>query len=96
MGRTFPHLRSEMWGTRFGGDGEGGDVDAVGGEEVGVGGEVDGGDGVAGAVAAAGGGVESMEKGRVRRARASARRPAAMRVRMRLEETGAPRRVRGA
>ena len=35
-----------------GSDGEGGDVDAVGGEEFGVGGEVDGGDGVAGAVAA--------------------------------------------
>jgi len=33
--------------------GEGGDVDAVGGEKLVVGGEVDGGDGVAGAVASA-------------------------------------------
>ncbi len=37
-------------------NGEGGDVDAMGGEELGVGGLVDGGDGVAGAVAASGGG----------------------------------------
>ena len=37
-------------------DGERGDVDAVGGEELGVGREVDGGNGVAGAEAAAGGG----------------------------------------
>jgi len=36
-----------------GADGEGCDVDAVGGEEFGVGREVDGGDGVSGAVAPA-------------------------------------------
>jgi hypothetical protein len=54
-----------MWGTQFGGDGQSGDVDAVGGEEVGVGGEVDGGDGVTGAVAAAGCGVRVDGEGTV-------------------------------
>ena len=42
---------------------EGGDVDAVRGEEFVVGGEVDGGDGVAGAVASAGGGGRADGEG---------------------------------
>ena len=42
-------------------DGEGGDVDAVGGEELGIGREVDGGDGVGFAVAAAGGGSATKD-----------------------------------
>ncbi len=71
-------------------DGEGGDVDAVGGQQLGVGREVDGGDGVARAVAAArGGGAEQTAKGRPSSARAWLTSPAAMSVRMRLEETGA-------
>ena len=44
------------FGVGAGPDGESGDVDAVGGEEFVVGGEVDGGDGVAGAVPASGSG----------------------------------------
>ena len=43
----------EGFGGGAGADLYAGDVDAVGGEELGVGGEVDGGDGVPGAVAAA-------------------------------------------
>lgn len=43
----------EGFGGGAGADLHAGDVDAVGGEEVGIGGEVDGGDGVSGSVAAA-------------------------------------------
>ena len=46
----------EEFGVQAATNGQGSDVDAIGGQEFGVGREVDGGDGVAGTVSAAGGG----------------------------------------
>ena len=56
VGRMPTLVTAERFPRAAGADGQRGDVDAVGGEKLAVGREVDGGDGEAGAEAAAGGG----------------------------------------